>query len=85
MADAFTLRTDELVFKDLRHTAVLALSEAGVSDVLISAVTGHTLGSVKQILETYLVRTKAMAVEAFKRRLAHEGRGQAPATKGEQG
>lgn len=78
-ADAFTLRTGELVFKDLRHTAVLALSEAGVSDVLISAVTGHTLGSVKQILETYLVRTKAMAVEAFKRRLAHEGRDQ-PAT-----
>lgn len=71
-ADARSLRTDELIFKNLRHSAVLFLNEAGTSDALISAVTGHTLASIKQILETYMVRSKAMAVAALQRRLDHE-------------
>lgn len=62
----------ELQFMHLRHTAVVRLAEAGCSIALIAAVTGHTIKSVEQILERYLVRTGEMARQAFAMRLAKE-------------
>lgn len=70
--DAFRLRADELWFMHLRHTAVVRLAEAGCELPLIAAITGHTLESVKKILERYLVRTGEMARQAFAKRIAHE-------------
>lgn len=80
LADAFTLQTSELVFKNLRHAAVLFLVEAGVSREWISAITGHTLKSIDTIIETYLVRTRAQAIQAFQRRMDHESRAQGDGT-----
>lgn len=64
----------ELQFKHLRHTAVVRLAEAQCTDGLITSITGHTLESVKRILEHYLVRTGEMAKEAFALRMAKEKR-----------
>lgn len=72
LADAFTLQAGELVFKNLRHTAVLSMVDAGVSREWISAITGHTLKSIDTIIETYLVRSRAQAIQAFQRRIDHE-------------
>jgi integrase len=66
------IKTAELVFRHLRHTAVVRLAEAGCEVPLISAITGHTIQSVQQILERYLVRTGEMARQAFAKRLAKE-------------
>lgn len=65
----------KLTFRTLRHTAVTRLGEAGCTPQLISAVTGHTLKTCVQILETYNITTARMAEEAFRLRLAAEGRG----------
>jgi integrase len=59
-------------FMDLRHTAVTRLAEAGATEPLIAAVTGHSLQAVRQILSHYLIRTEEQAREAFKRRLEAE-------------
>jgi len=59
-------------FKNLRHTAVVRLAEAGAEVTRITSVSGHSLGSANQILEVYNVRTKKAAQEAFKLRLQHE-------------
>lgn len=62
-----------LQFRELRHAAVTRLHEAGVDPLGIAGITGHTPGSVQNILaKHYLVRTKAAAEAAFTRRLAHE-------------
>lgn len=50
-----------LQFRDLRRTAVVRLAEAGATVPMISAITGHSLLRVEQILETYLPRTAPMA------------------------
>lgn len=61
-----------LWFARLRHTAVTRLAEARCPTPLIAAVTGHTVKSVDTIIERYLVRTSAMAREAFQMRLDRE-------------
>lgn len=58
-----------LTFRTLRHTAVTRLGEAGCTAIEIAAVTGHSLKTVETILEIYLVRTKKMAANAFRKRL----------------
>lgn len=66
----------ELRFMELRHTAVTRLHEAGVDDLGIAGITGHTPGSVRAILDRhYLVRTARAAEGAFRKRLAAEGEG----------
>ncbi|MBF0391208.1 MAG: hypothetical protein HQL38_00875 [Alphaproteobacteria bacterium] len=57
-------------FMLLRHTAIVRLAEAGSTAEEISAISGHTLQSVNQILERYLVRTRKMASAALRRRVA---------------
>jgi len=62
-----------LLFRELRHTAVTRLHEAGVDDLGIAGITGHTPGSVRAVLDRhYLVRTERAAAEAFRRRLEAE-------------
>ncbi len=63
----------DLLFRELRHTAVTRMHEAGLEALAISSITGHTPGSVQAILDRhYLVRTTAAAETAFTRRLRHE-------------
>lgn len=64
-----------MTFQRFRAYAVTRLAEAGATSEQIAAITGHTLTSVNQILEHYLVRTRALATAAFKRRLEHEESG----------
>lgn len=71
-ADALTIYTAELIFKDLRHTAVLRLSEAGVPINLICSISGHTPESVHRIIKTYLVNSRRQAAQAISMRLAYE-------------
>lgn len=64
----------ELLFRELRHAAVTRLHEAGVDDLGICGITGHTPQSVRQVLDRhYLVRTGRAAERAFRRRLEAEG------------
>ncbi|WP_211870047.1 site-specific integrase [Neoroseomonas terrae] len=64
----------DLRFMELRHTAVTRLHEAGVDDLGIAGITGHTPGSVKAILARhYIIRTAKAAEGAFRKRLAAEG------------
>ena len=58
-------RAGQLLFNDLRGTAVTLLAEAGVAIAQICAVTGHTLQSAAQILERYMARTSAMSRAAI--------------------
>jgi hypothetical protein len=63
----------ELLFRELRHAAVTRLHEAGVDELGISGITGHTPQSVRMILDRhYLVRTERAAERAFRQRLAAE-------------
>lgn len=63
-----------LRFMELRHTAVTRLHEAGVDELGIASITGHTPGSVRAILDRhYLIRTAKAAEGAFRKRLAAEG------------
>ena len=62
----------DVQFQRLRHTAVTQLGEAEVTAAGISSITGHSLQTVDQILEHYLVRTKKMAKTAFTKRLKAE-------------
>lgn len=63
----------DLLFMELRHTAVTRLHEAGEDALGIAGITGHTVGSVNNILDRhYLIRTTKAAERAFRRRLAAE-------------
>ena len=53
----------DLQYRDLRRTAVVFLAEAGCSVPEIAAITGHSLRTATQILETYLPRNSTMAQE----------------------
>ena len=55
---------DDLLFMDLRRTAVVRLGEAGCEVHQIAAVTGHSLKTATSILEIYLPRTAVMARQA---------------------
>ena len=70
--DAFHVHAQELTFMNLRHTAATRLAEAGCTAELISAITGHELGSVTAILKRYMIRTASMARVAFQTRLDSE-------------
>lgn len=70
--DVTTVYAKDLVIKDLRHTAVLRLADAGCDIPFICAVTGHELASAAKILSTYNRHTRRRAVLAFQKRLDHE-------------
>ncbi len=57
-------------FMLLRHTAIVRLAEAGCTAEEIHTISGHSLDTVNQILKRYLVRTRKMAENAFRKRLA---------------
>lgn len=61
-----------LIFKNLRHTAVTRLAEAGCEIPQIASITGHKFRSCQEIIDRYNIRTTKMAEEAFSRRLAAE-------------
>jgi integrase len=54
----------DLQARDLRRSAMVAMAEAGAEIQDIAAVSGHTIERSKNILETYIVRTRAMAARA---------------------
>ncbi len=53
--------------RDLRRTACVRLAEAGATEVQISSVTGHSIETTRQILETYIPRTIEMSRGAIAR------------------
>jgi integrase len=61
-------RIKDLVFKDLRHTAVTRLAEAGCTVPEIASITGHSFTSINTIIDRYNVRTLQMAKNAFAKR-----------------
>lgn len=52
----------------LRHSCVVQLARAGCTHIEISAITGHALGSVAQILSAYLPRDNEVAWNAQQKR-----------------
>jgi integrase len=55
-----------LTFHDLRGTAVTRLALAGATEAEIATITGHSLRSVRAILDThYLARDPALAESAI--------------------
>lgn len=67
--EALALELADLWFNDLRRTCVVRLGELGLDDAAIGAITGHKLGTIKTILETYMPRTEAMAARAVVARM----------------
>lgn len=53
--------------RDLRRTAMVRMGEAGAEIHQIAAVSGHSIETTKQILETYLPRTVEMGKAAIAR------------------
>lgn len=66
---------DDAQPRDLRRTAVLAMAEGGATEAQIAAVTGHSIEHTRQILETYIPRTLALAQEGVSRMRALVGQG----------
>jgi integrase len=65
-----------VTFHDLRGTAVTRLALAGASEAEIATVTGHSMRSVRAILDThYLARDPALGESAI---LKLEGRTKSP-------
>jgi integrase len=58
----------QLIFKDLRHTAVTRLSEADCTPQQIAAITGHSLKTCMSIIDRYNILTTALAESAFRKR-----------------
>lgn len=65
---------EALWYGDLRRSCVVYLGELGLDDAAIAAITGHSLATVKAILETYMPRTEGMAARAIMAR--REARGE---------
>lgn len=59
----------DLQFRDLRRSCVVWLGELGMEDSAISAITGHSLKTIQDMLEIYMPRTEAMAARAVVARL----------------
>jgi hypothetical protein len=55
----------ELLFRDLRRTAVVNLLEAECSEIEATSISGHKIDSIKGILEVYSPRTQKMADNAM--------------------
>lgn len=70
---AMIVRMEDLTFRHLRHTAVTRNGEAEVPATLISSITGHSVKTVDQLLDLYMVRTSRMAEVAFTMRMEREG------------
>lgn len=68
--DGQEVKTTDLQFRHLRHTAITRLFECGCEIGEIAAISGHTLGSVTQIIEHYRLRTTQAAKSATQKRLA---------------
>jgi integrase len=58
-----------LTFHDLRGTAVTRLAMAGCTDIEIASVTGHSLATVKAILEAHYLGGKSALAEQAMRKL----------------
>lgn len=58
----------KLVIRALRHGCVVQLARAGCTVPEIASITGHTIGSVEQILSTYLPRDNQVAWNAQAKR-----------------
>lgn len=66
---------EALWYGDLRRSCVVYLGELGLDDAAIAAITGHSLATLKTILETYMPRTEGMAARAIMaRRIAGDDR-----------
>lgn len=59
------LDVSALVYRQLRHTAVVMLARAGCTVPEIAATTGHTLQTVSQVLQHYLPRDSVVAGNAI--------------------
>ena len=70
--DGSSVNMLELQFMHLRHTAITRLAIAGCTPLEIAGITGHTIKSVEQILDRYLVRTSDLAAAAAAKRLAYD-------------
>ena len=51
--------------RDLRRTAFVRLAEAGCNDIQIAAISGHSIERTRQILETYVPRTRKIGRAAM--------------------
>lgn len=65
---------NDLQARDLRRTAVTRLYEAGCSEGLISAVTGHDIETCRRILEHYFLRRRETSKAAITRLDEHRAR-----------
>lgn len=65
-------RLAKLKFMRLRHTALVRLFEAGTELGEAISITGHSPRTATEIIKHYLVRTRKLAVNAFRRRLIEE-------------
>jgi hypothetical protein len=61
-----------LTFQNTRHTGITGFFEASCSEIQVAAISGHTVPGKTAILDRYNVRTKQLAIEAFKKRLVYE-------------
>lgn len=59
----------QLTIHDLRRTAIVRLGELGLADQFIAAVSGHSLRTIKEILEIYMPRNEHMAAKALAARV----------------
>ena len=55
----------ELLFRDLRRTAILKLDEAGCSLSEIASISGHSRRSILSIIETYAPKSIVKAISAM--------------------
>jgi integrase len=53
-----------LRFSDLRRTGMVRWAELGLSPLLISSVSGHEIDQTQAIIDTYVPRTRQMALAA---------------------
>ena len=56
---------NELWFRDLRRTSILALDEAGCTDSEIASISGHSRISILKMLDVYAPKTIKKAENAF--------------------
>lgn len=67
-----------LQLRDLRRTAVTRLAEAGCTEAQVASITGHSIDRTRHILDTYIVRTKALAKSAIVKLESNAPRQRAP-------
>ena len=54
-------------FHDLRRSCVVKLAELGLTAMQIRSVTGHSLKTINEMIETYMVHSQVMSIEAIER------------------